>query len=164
MTCSIYWRMTTLNFTCGFSTDAKFVDILTNDYSKLHLWFLYGCEIRRLLRLNTKRFRNIYVQPEIKWQNWSNITVQQKKNPGKNREFFHDFSSFCKNMSRQLSLWSLFFALFFLQGCVTFMTWKQSRIIFGLNYEDLYKLLCSSKMVIMHNRYFREWALPSFLC
>ena len=88
--------MTALNFTCGFCTDAKFVDY-------------WGWTLRD--------FAIFTFQPDINWQNGSNITAKQKKNPGKNREFFHDFSSFCKNMSRQLSLWSLFFAFFSAMLC-----------------------------------------------
>ena len=113
------------------------------------------------------------------WQNWSKILItippstgkiqfssrwcfcpkiqHGKKNPGKNREFFHDFYLFCKNYCLDIVSLKFIFCVVFLQCCVTFMTRKQLRIIFGLNYEDLYKLLCSSKMmVIMHNRYFRE--------
>ena len=141
--------------------------------------FVYGCEIRRLLRLNTKGFRNIYKfnltsVTKLKQNSYNDSAIYRKKfnfpvdgvfvqkfNMAKksreNREFFHDFYLFCKNYCLDIVSLKFIFCVVFLQCCVTFMTRKQLRIIFGLNYEDLYKLLCSSKMmVIMHNRYFRE--------
>ena len=132
--------------------------------------FVYGCEIRRLLRLNTKGFRNIYKfnltsVTKLKQNSYidfpvDGVFVQKFNMAKKSREkswIFHDFYLFCKNYCLDIVSLKFIFCVVFLQCCVTFMTRKQLRIIFGLNYEDLYKLLCSSKMmVIMHNRYFRE--------